>query len=976
MANESIRLRTVPGESKNIVVKLDQDFDFLEVLSLKITQEDLYQTFCANYGVVVGRVVANKGFGVPNAKVSVFIPISSEDEKNVLLKDFYPYKSPTDKNSQGLRYNLFLSKTSCYLNKPIGNFPTKETMLDNDIVLEIFDKYYKYTTTSNDAGDFMIFGVPTGLQTVHIDVDLSDIGKLSLRPYDMIASGFPEKMFNSYVEFKASNNLDSLPQVKTSNNTVNVIPFWGDPENCEIGITRTDFDIGSEVNSSAIFFGSIFTDSEEDGLNFNCNPNNAGGEVQNLTTKEGIIDMIRVSSIDDEKWHLNKEIAPTSLETFSIENGELIDEDGVFAMALPMNIGHVITDETGQLIPAPNSQSGIPTKAMYKFKMKFVEADSTSGSVYRTGTMLFPHLFRVIGKEEFTTDINKYNTGYSSVNTQFHTFEWKQVYTIAQYMKKYKKGANRWSFIGIKNTDESGGLNKFPFTTAMYKFDLIYLLLGFLLPKFLQLLLGFFIILFSLCLQICLNITITIFGRRITIIPDICFQVCFFYWLAALIPAFTLPCQSAPNGEGYELPENGATWASCNTEGCSGYSPVCVCPNSPCRNCSFPCFKVNLTGVDTTTNSCLRALENWTCCVKLQTAEERNVIRKVFIDAWVFGTAYFFKFKYRFKPASANSTSGARDKFCGRGANYARATKYYKNKCCLDAEHSNDECDRALLDNGATSDSLIGEGIADIVYSSELMSTKIVSLGRVEMCPDTLLDIESSISSNGVISSFNQTQNQNNIPNSIYFTGTFYEKGWDGNYWVQNLKETSYKNPVDVIFYLATRNGDCDVRNLFVTSLDTYCHEYELKNDNYFFMKEVSKLYTDVEVVEEDANGNLTPTPFNPQSIANPYSDLLNTDDPGYGGFFVNRDLANRFSPCGGEPPGQCFGTPTQRWLTDPNTTSDDTLATSTISFDRITSYTERNNKNTRNNIPYYYFGINPGKTAINKLRNLYFTKK
>jgi len=70
MANESIRLRTVPGESKNIVVKLDQDFDFLEVLSLKITQEDLYQTFCANYGVVVGRAIANQGFGVPNAKVS------------------------------------------------------------------------------------------------------------------------------------------------------------------------------------------------------------------------------------------------------------------------------------------------------------------------------------------------------------------------------------------------------------------------------------------------------------------------------------------------------------------------------------------------------------------------------------------------------------------------------------------------------------------------------------------------------------------------------------------------------------------------------------------------------------------------------------------------------------------------------------------------------------------------------------------
>ena len=56
MTNQSIRIRTIPGSSQNVRVKLEQDFDFLEVLSLKITQEDLYQSFCSNYGVVVGRV--------------------------------------------------------------------------------------------------------------------------------------------------------------------------------------------------------------------------------------------------------------------------------------------------------------------------------------------------------------------------------------------------------------------------------------------------------------------------------------------------------------------------------------------------------------------------------------------------------------------------------------------------------------------------------------------------------------------------------------------------------------------------------------------------------------------------------------------------------------------------------------------------------------------------------------------------------
>jgi len=119
---------------------------------------------------VVGRVIANEGFGVPNAKVSVFVPISDEDEKNDLIKDLYPFKTVSSKN-KNVRYNLLLSKATCELNSAVGTFPTKEEVLNNDIMIEVFDKYYKYTTKTNGSGDYMIFGVPTGQQTVHMDVD-------------------------------------------------------------------------------------------------------------------------------------------------------------------------------------------------------------------------------------------------------------------------------------------------------------------------------------------------------------------------------------------------------------------------------------------------------------------------------------------------------------------------------------------------------------------------------------------------------------------------------------------------------------------------------------------------------------------------------------------------------------------------------------------------------------------------------------
>ena len=56
-------------------------------------------------------------------------------------------------------------------------------------IIEVYDKYYKYTVTTNDSGDFMIFGVPTGQQTLVMNLDLSNIGCFSLAPSDLIRLG-------------------------------------------------------------------------------------------------------------------------------------------------------------------------------------------------------------------------------------------------------------------------------------------------------------------------------------------------------------------------------------------------------------------------------------------------------------------------------------------------------------------------------------------------------------------------------------------------------------------------------------------------------------------------------------------------------------------------------------------------------------------------------------------------------------------
>ena len=76
---KNYRLHTTVGSDSVLNVNMRQDFEFLEVLSLRLKQEDTYKLHSSNYGVIVGRVLANDAFGIPNAKVSIFIERDDSD---------------------------------------------------------------------------------------------------------------------------------------------------------------------------------------------------------------------------------------------------------------------------------------------------------------------------------------------------------------------------------------------------------------------------------------------------------------------------------------------------------------------------------------------------------------------------------------------------------------------------------------------------------------------------------------------------------------------------------------------------------------------------------------------------------------------------------------------------------------------------------------------------------------------------------
>ena len=520
---KSYRIRTEIGKDKAIHVNLEQDFEYLEILSLKILQSDIYTRVCSDYGVVVGRITANNGTGLPNCKVSIFIPLTQEDEENAIISELYPYKTLNDTNDEGYRYNLLPYTKSHGGHTPTGTFPTRNDVLINQTLIEVYDKYYKFTVKTNDSGDFMIFGVPLGTQTIHVDVDLSDIGEFSMTPQDLVRIGLATPNQISGTQFRSSSNLGELPQLLQFNRIIEVFPLWGQPEVCTLGITRTDFDLTEEagitIQPAAVFMGSIFSNQDKRAVKRRCKVNRKLGNLCQLTAGPGEILAIRQTIGLDSLGY------PVLEEYLLEEGGKVIDDNGTWLIDLPMNLEFVYTNEFGERTFSSDPKIGIPTKAKYRFKIKWEQPDTLDGKAVKRATFLVPNVKewgwdnyqfdpyidnpatliqgcvepdlsvttldtyrQVAASYAFSLNWNDYGAGplqnqmiQEAINCEdrFYEFNYNKVYTIAELISEYRAQSGNKKFIAVRDvledTCESTN-NPFPVNDAIFQFDLLYLL--------------------------------------------------------------------------------------------------------------------------------------------------------------------------------------------------------------------------------------------------------------------------------------------------------------------------------------------------------------------------------------------------------------------------------------------------------------------------------------------------------------------
>ena len=460
------RISTNIGRDQKIMVELKQDYDLLEILSLKFTQKEVYTSNCADYGVVCGRISVNNGLGIPNARVSIFVPLLTEHENDPVISALYPYKTTDQKDDNNYRYNLLPSRKQHGGHEPTGTFPDQLDILSREEILEVFENYYRYTVKTNESGDFMIWGVPIGQQTIHVDVDLSDIGCFSLRPYDFIRQGVGVDAFKNSYTYKASVDIDSLPQIVSFDKTIEVYPFWGNKDLCELGISRVDFDLanqGIKIEPKAFMIGGTYTDTGKNSVNKNCDIRSKLGRKCDLHTTTGIIEAIRFTPEKDEQ---NRPI----LERYELH--EDIPDDGSFVLPLPMNMDYLFTNEFGENEITNDPNKGIPTSACYRFR--FSLNDNGNSRTRKTASYLVPNIREYSDDSDksysFSTNLDDYPT--ASVDSlilnstfgeyypqdYFYRFNYNKVYTISSFQNLYYKGDgtfNKDKFIGIKDISPS-----------------------------------------------------------------------------------------------------------------------------------------------------------------------------------------------------------------------------------------------------------------------------------------------------------------------------------------------------------------------------------------------------------------------------------------------------------------------------------------------------------------------------------------
>lgn len=210
-------------------VKINRSVDTLDTLNVYNVPYNDGTKFTNDTGVLYGKIEAiqvllddsgnNLRIPIKNASIGIFNP-----------SDEFPYVGSVDQNSNRIRLNLFENIQTNNLLQSYGSFQSFLTDVKNspkDYENDTIPAKYKYTTVTNDYGEFVLHGIPIGQQTLMVEIDLL---KQGLEPEEVALNFFPYSTLDEP-------NVSNIPHLYFNQFPVNIVPSWGE---IQTGYTEID----------------------------------------------------------------------------------------------------------------------------------------------------------------------------------------------------------------------------------------------------------------------------------------------------------------------------------------------------------------------------------------------------------------------------------------------------------------------------------------------------------------------------------------------------------------------------------------------------------------------------------------------------------------------------------------------------------------------------------------------------------------
>lgn len=207
-------------------IKIERSYDVLDTLTVRNNLIGTIPSQESTVGVVFGKLVARQRINDENGN-KIIVPLSNVPVGVFNPSDEFPSITSTDDDGDRIRLNYKEnSKEGFYFNRESYLFDygdpenpeiRSEGFLKSDRSnVKIPDKF-KYTTTTNENGEFILTNIPTGEQVFMFEVDLL---KQGLTKDEVSLNFFPYPT-------EESANVDNVPHFFFRQIPITVVPSWG-----------------------------------------------------------------------------------------------------------------------------------------------------------------------------------------------------------------------------------------------------------------------------------------------------------------------------------------------------------------------------------------------------------------------------------------------------------------------------------------------------------------------------------------------------------------------------------------------------------------------------------------------------------------------------------------------------------------------------------------------------------------------------